>query len=165
MRRTLHRFYSYFNADNLQNCTGISVCFGTDSSECNIKVFGSCEDSFGNICETEYDYVRVSKGIDDIYYIDSLLYAAIFSSPEIYSCNIARLGKKIAELAEVYKGKIEIVKMKNCNSVISSQLETISTMAKNLDSSSKLLNTYQEAKTMDEIVCDEECKIYEPEKC
>ena len=138
------------------------VCFGFSDLACNISVFANCNDQN---CESEYDTGYVLKNGKSLYYFKSLIYAAIFSSPEIYSCNIARLGKKIAELAEVYKGKIEIVKMKNCNSVISSQLETISTMAKNLDSSSKLLNTYQEAKTMDEIVCDEECKIYEPEKC
>jgi hypothetical protein len=148
-------------SDTLQNCTGISVCFGPQSSECNIKVFGSCEDSFGNYCETEFDYGRVSKGLDDIYYIDSLLYAAIFSSPEIYNCNLKRLMNKFNELGLIYIDKIKIIQRKGCDSEIENELRTLMNSAASLSSSREIIGLARFAKEIDKInQVAGACKLY-----
>ena len=148
-------------SDNLQNCTGISVCFGTDSSECKIKVFGSCEDSFGNVCESEYDYGRVSKGIDDIYYIDSLLYAAIFSSPEIYNCNLKRLMNKFNELGLIYIDKIKIIQREGCGSDIEVELRALMNSAEALSSSREIIGLARYAKDINKInQAAGVCKLY-----
>jgi len=149
-------------SDNLQNCTGVIVCFGVQSSECNVKVFGSCEDSFGSICESEYDYGRVSKGLDDIYYIDSLLYAAIFSSPEIYDCNLKRLMNKLNELGLVYIDKIKIIQRKGCGSDIEIELRALMDSAKALSSSREIIGLARFAKDIDKInqATASACKLY-----
>lgn len=148
------------NLQNLQNCTGTIVCFGIDSSECKIKVSGSC-DSFENICETEYDYGRVSKGLDDIYYIDSLLYAAIFSSPEIYECNLKRLMNKFNELGLIYIDKIKIIQRNGCSSDIEVELRTLMSSAKNLSSSREIIGLARYAKDIGKInQAAGACKLY-----
>jgi len=148
-------------SDNLQNCTGNSVCFGTSSSECDINVFGSCEDGFGNICKTEYDYGRVSKGLDDIYYIDSLLYAAIFSSPEIYDCNLKRLMNKFNELSLIYIDKIRIIQRAGCGSDIEVELRALMSSATALSSSKEIIGLVKYAKDIDKInQAAGVCKLY-----
>jgi len=150
------------NLQNLQNCTGNIVCFGLQSSECSIKIFGSCEDSLGSICETEYDYGRVSKGLDDIYYIDSLLYAAIFSSPDVYDCNLKRLMNKFNELGLIYIDKIKIVQREGCSSDIEVKLTTLMDSAKALSSSREIITLARFAKDIDKInqATTSACKLY-----
>lgn len=148
-------------SDNLQNCTGITVCFGFQSSECDIKVFGSCEEGFGNICETEFDYGRVSKGLDDLYYADSLLYAAIFSSSEVYDCNLKRLMNKFNELGSIYLDKIKIIQRNGCDSNIEVELRTLMDSAKSLSSSREIIGLTRFAKDIDKMnQVAGACKLY-----
>ncbi len=135
------------------------VCFGFSGGKCNASVTPACTG-----CDEEYETGYVTKGKKQEYYYGSLIYSAIFSSPEIYECNVNRLGTKISELAEVYIGKINIVKEKNCGSVIEPNLNQLRILAKNL-TSSKLMQVYLEAKRMDEQNCDSDCRIYNPESC
>jgi len=149
-------------ADNLQdsqNCTGTLVCFGMQGSGCAIKIFGSCE---GNLCETEYDYGRVSKGSDDLYYIDSLLYAAIFSSPEIYECNLKRLMNKFNELGLIYIDKIAIIQRKGCSSNLETELRALMDSAKTLSSSKEIIRLTNFAKDIDKInqATESACRLY-----
>jgi hypothetical protein len=136
---------------NLQNCTGTVVCFGVQSSECKVKVFGGCEEGFGVFCETEFDYGRVSKGLDDIYYVDSLLYAAIFSSPEIYDCNLKRLMNKFYELSLIYIDKIKIIERKGCGFDIEPTLRGLMDSSKALDESRDILALVNFAKRVDKL--------------
>jgi len=84
----------------LGNCSSsdIKVCFGTGS--CDIKVIPKCNNDCGDFSEYEYgEVIKSNKTLT--YYSDSLLYAAIFSSPEIYTCNVNRLMKRLASQAEL----------------------------------------------------------------
>jgi hypothetical protein len=88
------------------NCSQeIKVCFG--QGNCEIEVEGSC---LGYNCESIYDSGFVSKNNEKMYYdsfdnqgVDrSLLYGAIFSSKEIYECNVKRLMLRIVQEALLY---------------------------------------------------------------
>ncbi|MFA7707543.1 MAG: hypothetical protein WCX73_01205 [Candidatus Pacearchaeota archaeon] len=149
-------------ADSLQNCTGITVCFGAQSSECDIKVFGSCQDGGSNLCDTPYDYGRVSKGINDLYYVDSLLYAAIFSSPDIYDCNLKRLMNKFNELSLIYIDKIKIIERKGCGSDIEPSLRILMNSAQNLSSSKEIIGLANYAKNINTInkATASACRLY-----
>jgi len=118
-------------SDDLQNCTGINVCFGVDSSECDMVVDGCLNEG----CESGYEYGRVSKGIDDLYYTDSLLYAAIFSSQENYECNLKRLMSKFNELSLIYIDKIKIIQRKGCRGDIEVGLRNLMNKANSLEGS------------------------------
>ena len=139
-----------------------TVCFGSSFNGCNISVLGKCDN---NYCEDDYSMGSVAKNGKTMYYFGNLIYAAIFSTPDIYECNIRRLGFKTSQLAEVYSGKIEAVKIKDCNSLLDLPLGEIKTIIGGLNSSQKFIELYEKSKAMDEIACEEDCKIYYPEKC
>jgi len=81
----------------LGNCSDeIKVCFG--SGDCEIKVQGSCLN-----CESSYEYGFVSKNGKSMFYTGSLLYGAIFASPDVYECNVERLGKRLRQEALLLK--------------------------------------------------------------
>lgn len=144
--------------NNIAHCPANSyrVCFG-ENPKCNVSVIGLCTDSF---CENPYDYGYITKNGQTMNYYGNLIYAAIFSSPEIYECNVKRLGKKIAELGKVYLNKISIVSKENCNSAIGDDLNRIITIAKNVKKSRDILDIYPISKQMDDLNNVADCKIY-----
>ena len=135
----------FIDPDNRTECNGIKVCFDSSETDCNIKV------SYNN------NYL-IKKG-EKIYYTDDLIYAAIFSSPEIYKCNLKRLKGKFNQLLEIYLKKIEIIKRKGCSSNIGPKLES---MTSPLDSSSELLLLRSQAEEINIINDGEEsdCRLY-----
>lgn len=154
-------------SSNIAQCSkkSVKVCFGSTYSGCNISVIGNCNSD----CDSElgeYDTGIISKDrINLPYFGSSLMFAGIFSSSEIYKCNVKRLGNKIAELSKIYSEKIGIISEKDCNSAIGIFLDQMSSLTLNM-SYSKLdaLRTY--SKQMDEQNCDNsQCRIYLPEKC
>jgi hypothetical protein len=134
----------------------LKVCFDFPSNKCNVSVY---PEGLGE----SYEKGRVvRKNADTVKYAgSSLMYAAIFSSPKIYECNIKRLGMKANELGMIYNEKIDIVEMKECNSIIKPYISEILAISRNL-SSSKLSAVYDEARLMDEQNCEAECEIYAP---
>lgn len=134
----------YFS-DNLNNCTGIKVCFDFNAG-CDISVYGMCE---GYNCESRYDYGKIFRGSRVLYYTDSLLYAAIVSSPEIYECNLKRLMKRFVELSDVYLDKIKIIELKGCSSNIGADLINMKGLARELETSEDLFVLSQQADIVD----------------
>jgi hypothetical protein len=144
---------------NVQNCKAMtSVCFGFPDSRCNISVYPDVSE--------DYSAGTVKKENNQAlqFYGPALMYAAIFSSPEIYECNIKRLGNKIFALGQIYKEEVDIVKAKSCNSVISPYIENIQRLCINI-TQLKLKEIYVNAEEMDAENCRSDCRIYAPEKC
>ena len=147
----------YFTDDlNDKNCTGTKVCF---NSQCEISVYGLCEDYS---CNSQYDYGKVFKINKVLYYDNSLLYAAIFSSPEIYECNVKRLMKKFSELADIYTRKIDIINLKECGSTVEPDLLIMKADAEALKSSENLYLLSLKAESIDKknSMTIESCKLY-----
>jgi len=95
-------------ADSLGNCTDMkTVCW--QGVECDIKVTPT----------------RVVKGNKELYYFDDLVYAAIFSSPETYECNLKRLKNKFNELSLVYENKIDVIQKYGCGTGIKLKLDSL----------------------------------------
>jgi hypothetical protein len=93
--------------DNLNNCSEqISVCWNED---CDIEV-------------TSKEVIKEGK---KLYYEGDLIYAAIFSSPENYECNLKRLKSKFNELSLVYSDKIEVIQQYGCGTEIQVHLDAI----------------------------------------
>lgn len=94
--------------DNIKNVTSQGncipgsqrVCFGGGS--CNITV--NLQQEF------------VTKNSQTVYFSgNALMYAAIFSNPDIYKCQLKRLMQRTNNLIDLYEKKIVYVSQKGCN--------------------------------------------------
>ena len=154
--------------DSIEKCKDqeVRVCFDFTLDECDMSVYGECEDSYCGAIGV-YDVGRVEKkNGKSLYYTGNMIYAAIFSSPEIYECNIKRISGKINQLSKLYKEKISIVKSKECGNAVESYIDEIIYLSENLTSSIKFLELRTPAKLMDEINCaDQDCPVYRSENC
>jgi len=141
---------AYFT-DTKSNCSENSkkVCFSS-SSGCDIAVYGN-----------NYDFSSgyVSKEGKNLYYVDSLIYAALFSSPEVYECNVKRLMLRLVNLCLIYKDKIELLEKRGCSSNLDAHLTELANLANNLNSSKGLLLVQEKAQEIEQI--NEACKVYE----
>ncbi|RMD46116.1 hypothetical protein D6829_00400 [Candidatus Pacearchaeota archaeon] len=72
-----------------------TVCFSGSSSSCDIKVS----------CSSACDEGTVTKDGENKRFVFGLLYGAIFSDNEIYSCNVKRLFFRKKKLLELYSSK------------------------------------------------------------
>ncbi len=137
----------YLKNSSKQDCNGIKVCFG-NAVGCDIKV------------STSEKYVQ--KEGKKLYYHDSLVYGAIFASPEVYECNVKRLMSKFYELGAIYLDKIKIIERKECRSTLGGKLQIMMGEAKKLSSSKDLLKLSDSALEIDLI--NEEtksgCRLY-----
>ncbi len=98
---------------NIRNVTSDS-CYDDE-----IKVCFSRRNSCDIIVYTNENIVKhVLKDNEEVYYVDmennGLMYAAIFSSPKIYDCQIKRLMKRSEILSEIYTKKALFLESKGC---------------------------------------------------
>ncbi len=98
------------NVSSIRDCPADSrkVCFSgsANNRDCNITVDGTSA-------------THRESGRDKIVYYSStdnnaLLYAAIFSKPEIYDCQIKRLMKRALNIAKLYKEKSGFLEARGC---------------------------------------------------
>jgi hypothetical protein len=96
-----------------ENCSEdglINVCFGT-GDDCDIEVHGSCMSG----CDSIYDVGAVEKSGLTMEYVGSLMWAAIFSSSDIYECNVNRLLYRTGKIAEEFARKADLMDARGCN--------------------------------------------------
>ncbi len=136
--------------DKKSNCSQESktVCFST--SGCKINVYGN---------DYEFSSGFVSKEGKSLYYTGPLIYAAIFSSPEVYECNVKRLMLRLANLCLVYKDEIKILESKGCSSLLDSHLSEMISLT-NLNSSQNLLLIQEKADEIEQINNAAVCKVF-----
>ena len=89
-----------------ENCTDfgdeIKICF-EGGVDCDVFV--------------DYNSNYVDKNGERMIFIDdSLMYAAIFSEPGIYECQVKRLMLRTKQLASLYNDKATFISQKGCNS-------------------------------------------------
>lgn len=104
----------WFNVtDNRARCPAgaTTVCFGGGS--CNISVISDANGVSG----------RVVKQQKTLVYSGNLLYAALFSDPQLYECQLTRLRERTSALAQLYADKGQIVSVQGCSSNFASDLQ------------------------------------------
>jgi len=102
---------------------------------------GSIEVCFGGNCDIEVDTIvgTVTKGGDNMHFNDySLMYAAIFSDPQVYECQLKRLMQRGSQLSQLYIDKANLVSREGCFSNVNSQLLTLANAENNFGSSVNL---------------------------
>ena len=99
----------YFS-DCASNSSFIQVCseYGDD---CDIEIVGQCT-SFE--CSSQYDFGYIRKNREYYYYVEDLLYPAIFSDLSNYNCNTIRLVSRASILAELYAKKSIMMSSRGC---------------------------------------------------
>ena len=120
--------------NSVESCERSSkkVCFNSDSSGCDIIV--------------NTDYERVSKNDKTVYYVDSLIYGAIFSDPLIYECQVKRLIKRLSMLSQLYRDKTDFLSSKGCSSNLGADLTDFVSNLEDVESSSGLKAIETESK-------------------
>ena len=137
------------------NCTEkeIKVCFG---KKCEISVFGNCLDYD---CESEYDFGYVEKNKKKIFYVGSLIYGAIFSSPEIYECNVKRLMSRLKQQALIYLDEASFLSAK-CGTLPKNGLLGFIGAIRNMNNSEQLILIKNLADEIDKENENSECKLW-----
>ena len=123
----------------IENCSGkknfTQVCFET-TKNCNIEV--------------NYDEKSVSKNGYKIYFeTDALMYAGIFSSKEIYECQVSRLVSRTSELANIYAQKQNLISINGCESSILNDLVVFQSLLNSFESSENLASIKNVADEID----------------
>jgi hypothetical protein len=151
--------YLDFTTDE-KNCSKkTKVCFEKNIGNCDIIIVGMCNE---DTCESKYDYGKVIKNGEQLYYSGNLLFGAVFASPEIYECNVKRLISKFNMLSQVYLDKVNIIQRKGCEPKLQFKLSVMKDSIKNFTSSKNLKEIRFSAKEID-IINDEAntgCRLY-----
>jgi hypothetical protein len=95
----------------------VNVCFG-GGADCDVVVYGSCMSG----CDSVYDEGTVVKGSDDMKYVGSLMYGAIFSDRLIYDCNVRRLLYRTGKIAELFSEKADLMDARDCGTNLKGDL-------------------------------------------
>jgi hypothetical protein len=126
----------------------IIICFNTGTG-CDVIV--------------EENAKSVKKNGETSYYEgDALMYAAIFSSKEIYECQLTRLMKRAGQLSLIYKDKSAFLTQRvGCNSEITADLTVLSQREINFGDSSQLINLVDSVESIQTKNENEgECKLW-----
>lgn len=96
-----------FNITNIkfENCSqdAIKICWGSGTN-CKVKV---------NAASQTVEHVKEGRTL--YYATDTLMYAAIFSDPQLYNCNLKRLMARLSSETDIYEKKAIALGRKNCN--------------------------------------------------
>lgn len=140
---------------NINNCSeeDIEVCFG--SGECDIKVTGNCRTD----CESEYDYGYVLKGDEKVFYYKSLIYGGIFSSSDVYECNVQRLIKRLKQETSLYNEETMFLSG-ICGNSLSLGLLELETAIGKVSNSEDLLSVIIKSKELEEKHDSAECQLW-----
>lgn len=133
--------------NNKLNCDkdSIKVCFS--GSGCDINVLSGRAERDGKSIYYESEFGN------------ALLYSVIFSSNEIYECQLKRLMKRTVELAGIYTEKSALIRGKDCNTEMEQDLQTLALSSK-ISSSAELGKVLDAAKIMEDKNENAICKLF-----
>lgn len=131
-----------------------TVCFSSGQN-CNITVDLSAKKVLKNGRTIHFEYAFGD------YDQKALLYAAIFSDPEVYECQIKRLILRASYLSEVYYLKSEFLSPRGCGSdIVRNDLREYNATASSLTSSAGLHSLFSKAESIDDKNERLACKLY-----
>ena len=137
-------------SDDLESCpVSKRVCF---SGSCDVNI--RCSDSE---CKSGF----VDKDRSRVYFVDKLVYGAIFSSSENYECNVQRVVKRTNILSDIYSKKSQFMASRGCNSgSLIPDLNNLYDLTKNYDSLDDLPEGFNLARDFEEKNDNLECELY-----
>ena len=118
---------------------------------------------FNSACTGEIDVDTQNKVVlkDDkqLFYEGDLVYGAIFSSSELYECQIKRLMKITSELAHLYAEKSDFLTVRGCSSNLGNDLRIYASLVQGVENSRQLSTVVEPAseeirKKNDRLICE-----------
>jgi len=93
------------------NCSAgdTRVCFGA-GADCDVLVYG------------DEEYGTVVKVDDEVNYVGSLIWGAIFSDKAVYDCNVERLIYRTKSIAEIFVDKAGLMDARDCGTNLRGKL-------------------------------------------
>ncbi len=157
-------------ADTLENLNlenfEFSTCSPGSISACRYP--GACDVQIEDLCiagvdcDDPYDYGYVLRKGDTkrMYYQGNLIYAAMFSTPNLYECNVKRLSQRVAQLSRLYKDQNSF--SRGCGNIIEAPLVQLAGNAESLTSSVGLSALWDDAQTVRDIhdTLNDDCRIW-----
>lgn len=144
------------------NLKGINVSSSAD--ECPQNSIKVC--FFGTGCDIDITSNTVKrKGQKTVYYAetegDGMLYAAIFSDPLLYECQIKRMMKRASELALLYVSKSDFLSTKECTSTaLQPDLISFSDKTRMMNSSLEINSIASQASLLGDRNDQLSCKLF-----
>lgn len=132
------------DCDDLTN--KIDVCFADNDCDVNVN----------------YNAGTVEKNGSTMYFEgDALMYAAIFSSEEIYNCQLQRVMKRVYELSEIYQDKEAFISQRGCQSNLKNDLIILSNEANKFDDSTDIIDIWNAAQNVeDKNKLNSQCRLW-----
>ncbi len=159
----LKNIYFIEDLNEFESSEGTLVCFSSNINSfydsCNIMIKGEC---LGGNCEHLYERGKVIKNNQELSYFNNLIYGAIFSSKEIYECNLKRLIKRFIELKEIYLNKLDLIQRLGCGAEIRINLQILENSVENFNDSNDLITLFEHSKKIDQMNQNtiSGCKLY-----
>lgn len=136
--------------DALQECAEArTVCFG--NSRCDV---------FVDVQRSSVTSSATMYSIPDVQGSQALLYAAVFSDPTIYECQVQRLIKRASEIAALYSSKATILESSACSSHLQADLATYASLAEGFERSAQLGTVYVQAVSLYEKNDALSCRLF-----
>lgn len=144
---------------NVLECSeqGISICFSEDRCDINVYYFSVEDFSEGFV---------LKNSTKTYFYSDSLMYAAIFSSKEVYECQLKRVLSRASSLTNIYLRKSNLESYLLCENAdfVLTLDEFQGLLASFKDSSdfneqAGIIKTIEELKRFNELQ-EEQCKLW-----
>lgn len=148
--------FEFYNSLGQCSQSTIKVCFDV-SAPCDIKIY---DKSSG---QDEYEIGEVRKGQDKMFFVtSSLMYGAIFSSKEVYDCNVKRLMARIDPLISIYREKNIALSQEDCDENYNLALSALNSAASNLDveNLNSFITLYNHAQELEILNNKATCKLY-----
>lgn len=146
--------------------TTYNIIIKENAASCPVKSERICFESSDEVCDVTVDSAnrRVRKGSKNLFYEGNLIYAAIFSDPEIYECNLRRLNQKRIYLSQLMAAKsqlIETTSLTGCSRTIQSSLISYSKI--NYNNSRNLAYLFDEANKLEKQNDPLQCELWKEE--
>lgn len=144
--------------------TGLNISnfqFKDSRNQCNEPSIKVCRSG----CDINVNNRVVTKTSGTTYYVDdATMYAAIFSDPTIYNCNLKRLGKRIEYQTKVYDEKVASILSRCSDTFGLSSLRTIAGALYSERSSGAIGDRLIALKASSDIINDQnrraQCKLF-----
>jgi hypothetical protein len=149
--------FEFYNSLSQCSQETTSICFDV-SAPCDIKIYDRSTGSF-----SEYEIGEVRKGQEKMNFAGrELLYAAMFSSEEIYECNLNRLSTRIDYLITVYREKAIALNRAGCDENYNTALTMLENAASSLDPNNlnSLITFYNAAQQIDNLNTGATCSLF-----
>ncbi|MCK5609181.1 hypothetical protein KAR91_45325, partial [Candidatus Pacearchaeota archaeon] len=120
-----------------------------------------CFNSNGCDVDVRYESGTVFKNNEAMYFqTDALMYAAIFSDPWLYECQVQRLMNRAELLSELYIDKLGFSASRGCDSNLNSQLILLSSLTSRFNRSSELASIKTLANNIEDVNNAAVCSLW-----